>query len=67
MCEDGCQKWFHRECLRLRCCFVQISRSRSTGMSHEAYDLLTASADAVWVCDKCANPSVKVIVPLAFS
>ena len=35
-------------------------------MSHEAYDLLTGSADAVWVCDKCASASVKVIVPLVF-
>lgn len=38
LCETSCQKWFHREC---------------TGMTENAYSLLTSEASAVWACDYC--------------
>ncbi|KAM6190293.1 pygopus homolog 2 isoform 2-T2 [Sarcoramphus papa] len=38
LCEASCQKWFHREC---------------TGMTENAYGLLTTEASAVWACDFC--------------
>ncbi|XP_054835852.1 pygopus homolog 2 [Eublepharis macularius] len=38
LCEASCQKWFHREC---------------TGMTENAYGLLTTEASAVWACDYC--------------
>ncbi|NXL66968.1 PYGO2 protein, partial [Chordeiles acutipennis] len=38
LCEASCQKWFHREC---------------TGMTENAYGLLTTEAAAVWACDFC--------------
>ena len=37
-CESGCNFWFHRAC---------------TGLTEQAYQMLTAEVYAEWVCDRC--------------
>lgn len=46
MCEQSCERWFHRECAK---------------MSPEAYDLVASEPLAVWMCDECLAevPSAK--------
>ncbi|KAK3727982.1 hypothetical protein QZH41_015933, partial [Actinostola sp. cb2023] len=50
LCETGCGKWYHRVC---------------TGLTIAAYNLLTNSGSAEWVCNACIEtkniPLVKLI------
>lgn len=38
LCESGCNFWFHRQC---------------TGLTEQAFQLLTKEVYAEWVCDQC--------------
>lgn len=47
-CESGCELWYHRTC---------------TGMSPDAYKLLTTEVDAEWACDNCiVRGGVKLVI-----
>lgn len=40
LCESGCNFWFHRQC---------------TGLTEQAFQLLTKEVYAEWVCDTCLH------------
>ncbi|XP_049274854.1 protein pygopus-like [Rhipicephalus sanguineus] len=40
LCEMGCKFWFHRVC---------------SGLTDDAFDLLTHEVDTEWVCSRCAS------------
>ncbi|KAL5258812.1 hypothetical protein ACHWQZ_G009317 [Mnemiopsis leidyi] len=47
-CESGCDLWYHRTC---------------TGMTTDAYKLLTTEVDAEWACDNCiVRGGVKLVI-----
>lgn len=50
LCETGCGKWYHRVC---------------TGLTVAAYNLLTNSINAEWVCNSCIETKKIPLVRLS--